>query len=121
MTSIAFISLNDTVLTDTLSNEFVKFGNLFSSTDGFAVRMYDLADNFLRTDGIIETRSQGLKTQIEGFGDQRESLNEKLASLETRLLRQFNALDSLLAELGSTSSFLAQQLGNLPGPGNSNN
>ncbi len=115
------LSLNDTVLTDTLSNEFVKFGNLFSSTDGFAVRMYDLADNFLRTDGIIETRSQGLKTQIEGFGDQRESLNEKLASLETRLLRQFNALDSLLAELGSTSSFLAQQLGNLPGPGNSNN
>ncbi len=115
------LSLNDTVLTDALSNEFVKFGNLFSSTDGFAVRLYDLADNFLRSGGIIETRSQGLETQIEGFGDQRESLNEKLASLETRLLRQFNALDSLLAELGSTSSFLAQQLGNLPGPGNSNN
>ena len=114
------LSLNDTVLTDTLNNEFVKFGNLFSSTDGFAVRLYDLADNFLRSDGIIETRSQGLKTQIDGFGDQRELLNEKLASLETRLLRQFNALDSLLAELGSTSNFLSQQLGNLPGSGFSN-
>ena len=114
------LSLNDTVLTDALSNEFVKFGNLFSSSDGFAVRLYDLADNFLRSDGIIETRSQGLQTQIEGFNDQRESLNEKLASLETRLLRQFNALDSLLAELGSTSNFLSQQLANLPGSGFSN-
>lgn len=109
------LTLNDTVLSDALENEFVKFGGVFSANDGFAVRLYDLADNFLRTDGIIETRSEGLKTQIEGFNDQRESLNERLASLETRLLRQFNALDSLLAQLGSTSNFLSQQLSNLPG------
>ncbi len=114
------LSLNETLLSDALSNEFVKFGNLFSAGDGFAVRLHDLADNFLRSDGILETRSQGLETQIEGLNDQRESLNEKLASLETRLLRQFNALDSLLAELGSTSNFLSQQLGNLPGSGYSN-
>ncbi|MBT8067664.1 MAG: flagellar filament capping protein FliD [Gammaproteobacteria bacterium] len=109
------LTLNETKLNDALDNEFVKFGALFSSTDGFAVRLYDLAENFLRTDGIIETRSQGLQTQIEGLNDERDSLNEKLASLETRLLRQFNALDSLLAQLGSTSNFLSQQLGNLPG------
>jgi len=31
------------------------------------------------------------------------------------LLRQFNALDSLLATLSSTSNFLNQQLNSLPG------
>lgn len=116
------LSINETKLTDALDNEFVKFGQLFSATDGVAVRMHSLTDGFLRSDGIIEVRSEGLKTQIEGFDDQRESLNERLARLETRLLRQFNALDSLMAQLGSTSNFLAQQLGNLPGtdrPGSS--
>ena len=67
------------------------------------------------TDGIIETRTQGLNSTIEDYADQRVALNERLASLETRLLRQFNALDSLLGQLNSTSSFLTQQLNNLPG------
>ncbi|MCP4302009.1 MAG: flagellar filament capping protein FliD [Gammaproteobacteria bacterium] len=109
------LSVNDGQLSDVLGEDFVKFGQLFSTTDGFATRLYDLADGFLKSDGIIETRSAGLKTQIDGFSDERDSLNERLASLETRLLRQFNALDSLLAQLNSTSSFLAQQLDNLPG------
>jgi flagellar hook-associated protein 2 len=109
------LSINDGQLSDVLAEDFVKFGQLFSTTDGFATRLYDLADGFLKSDGIIETRSAGLQTQIDGFADERDSLNERLASLETRLLRQFNALDSLLAQLSSTSSFLAQQLDNLPG------
>ncbi len=109
------LSIDDTQLSDVLGEDFVKFGQLFSTTDGFATRLYDLADGFLKTDGIIETRSAGLKTQIDGYSDERDSLNERLASLETRLLRQFNALDSLLAQLSLTSNFLAQQLDNLPG------
>ena len=87
----------------------------FSATDGFAVRLYDLTDNFLSDEGIVESRTAGLQSQIDDLGDQREALNERLVALETRLLRQFNALDSLLAQLSSTSNFLAQQLTNLPG------
>lgn len=113
--------VNDDELSTILSDEFVKFGELFSASDGFAVRLHALSDGFLASGGIIETRTKGLESRIEGLADDRVSLNERLASLETRLLRQFNALDSLLAQLSSTSDFLAQQLANLPGterPGN---
>nr|MDJ0939404.1 flagellar filament capping protein FliD [Woeseiaceae bacterium] len=109
------LSVNDTELSAALDNEFVRFGQLFSTTDGYATRLYDLVDSYLGTTGIIETRTKGLESQIDDFSEQRASLNERLASLETRLLRQFNALDSLLAQLGSTSNFLTQQLSNLPG------
>lgn len=109
------LEINDTILSDVLANDFVKFGQLFSTTDGIATRLHGLAEGFLRSDGIIETRKQGLETQIEGFDEQRVSLNERLLSLESRLLRQFNALDSLMAQLSSTSNFLTQQLANLPG------
>lgn len=114
------LTINDDELSTVLAEDFVKFGQLFSTTDGFGVRLHALAEGFLDTEGILETRTKGLETQIDGLNDQRESLNERLASLETRLLRQFNALDSLLAQLSSTSNFLAQQLNNLPGVSNSN-
>lgn len=109
------LSVDDTRLSTVLGQDFSKFGQLFAVDDGFGTRLFDLTDGFLDTDGIIETRTQGLNTQIDGIADQRESLNERLASLETRLLRQFNALDSLLAQLSSTSNFLTQQLNSLPG------
>jgi len=109
------LSINDEQMSNVLAEDFVQFGQLFATTDGFATRLYSLADGFLESDGIIESRTQGLTAQIEGIGDDREALNDRLASLETRLLRQFNALDSLLAQLSSTSNFLSQQLSNLPG------
>ena len=108
------LEVDDAVLSNVLADEFFKFGQLFSNTDGFAVRLFDLADGFLKSDGIIETRTKGLETKMDSLVDDRDSLNERLSALETRLLRQFNALDSLLAQLSSTSNFLTQQLNNLP-------
>ena len=109
------LKINDDELSTVLADEFSKFGQLFANSDGFAVRLHDLADGYLKSDGILETRTKGLEEKIDGFNDERGALNERLASLETRLFRQFNALDSLLAQLSSTSNFLAQQLNNLPG------
>ena len=71
-------------------------------------------DGLLASDGILDARTAGLNGQIEGFNDQREALGERLASLETRLLRQFNAMDNLLWQLSVTSNFLTEQLANLP-------
>lgn len=109
------LSIDDERLDEVIADDFVKFGQLFSTTDGFATRLFALTDGFLESDGIIESRTQGLTATIEGFSDDRAALNDRLASLETRLLRQFNALDSLLAQLASTGDFLAQQLSSLPG------
>lgn len=109
------LKINDERLSEVLEQEFARFGEVFSATDGYAVRLFDLTDGFLTSDGILDARTQGLESQIENLNEERVSLNERLASLETRLLRQFNALDSLVAQLNSTSNFLTQQLANLPG------
>ena len=115
------LNLNSERLDTVIADDFVKFGQLFSTTDGFATRLYDLTDGYLSNEGIIESRTQGLTATIEGFSDDRQALNDRLSSLETRLLRQFNALDSLLAQLTSTSNFLTQQLSTLPGAGGQEN
>lgn len=104
------------VLDGVLAAEFSKVGQLFAGSDGFAVRLATVVDSYLDDDdGIIATRIEGLGITIDSFADRREALNRRLALLEVRLLRQFNALDALVGQLSLTSSFLTQQLKNLPG------
>ena len=109
------LSINDEELSEALSQEFSRFGQLFAADDGFAVRLYDRVDDYLSSDGLLQSRTDGLDAQIEDIGRQREASTERLLALESRLLRQFNALDSLIGELTNTSNFLTQQLASLPG------
>ncbi|WP_405233762.1 flagellar filament capping protein FliD [Lentisalinibacter salinarum] len=111
------LAVDDTRLDEALGANFQDVGRLFAAEDGFAVRLFDRVDRALSDEGAIETRTEGLNNRIERIEEQRESLNRRLEALETRLLRQFNALDSLVSQLNNTSSFLAQQLANLPTPG----
>jgi len=109
------LKIVDADLTKALSDDFSRLGQLFANPqDGFATRLFGVVDRLLASDGIIDARTTGLNGQIERFNDQREALGERLASLETRLLRQFNALDNLVGQLSATSNFLTEQLANLP-------
>ena len=116
------LTVNDSKLDEALGSEFSKLGQLFASSDGYAVRLSGVIDGYLdEEEGILTARTDGLDRTIEGFAEQREVLRVRLESLESRLLRQFNALDALVSELTTTSSFLTQQLGNLPGISTSDN
>jgi flagellar hook-associated protein 2 len=111
------LAVDDTRLDEALGTNFQDVGRLFAGEDGFATRLFDRVDRVLADDGAIETRTEGLNNRIERIEEQREALGRRLEALETRLLRQFNALDSLVSQLNNTSSFLTQQLANLPTPG----
>lgn len=109
------LKIVDADLSKALADDFTRLGQLFANPqDGFATRLFGVVDGLLASDGIIDARTTGLNGQIERFNDQREALGERLASLETRLLRQFNALDNLVGQLSVTSNFLTEQLANLP-------
>ena len=76
----------------------------------------DLLDNFLQSDGFIASREESINESLDDIEDDRIRLDDRIAALETRLIRQFSALDALVAQFNQTSSFLAQQLANLPQP-----
>ncbi|MBC8212801.1 MAG: flagellar filament capping protein FliD [Gammaproteobacteria bacterium] len=85
-----------------------------SFSRGVAVTMNTLLDRFLETDGFIDNREDGLTRSQEDLVKARTALNVRMESLEARLVAQFSALDSLVSRFQSTSSFLTQQLSNLP-------
>lgn len=109
------LEVKDDKLSTVLGTDFSRFGQLFAATDGYATRLHSVVDAYLDSDGVLETRTSGLNGRIEDFSDQRDALADRLVALETRLMRQFTALDTLIGQLSSTSNFLAQQLANLPG------
>jgi flagellar hook-associated protein 2 len=83
------------------------------SLRGFGDTLGENIRRFSVSGGLIDNRTDGLKASLKSIDAQREALARRMDSYEQRLVRQFGALDQLVSQMQSTSSFLAAQLGNL--------
>ncbi len=81
---------------------------------GYAYQLDTLASSFLNSTGPITGRTDGINKTIKDIGNQRDALNRRLVDVETRYRAQFTALDTMISSMNNTSSFLTQQLANLP-------
>lgn len=109
---VSRLELDSSKLSTALSTNFSDVAALFSdSTQGFAVRLDSLANNFVKASGFIETRTDGVGAMIKRNESQQTNMNTRLALIEQRYRAQFTAMDTLVAQMKSTSSFLTQQLG----------
>jgi len=88
--------------------------SLFGSENGIAARLSSQLTKRLETGGDVESRSTQLNNEMKAITKSKETLNLRLTQLESRYRKQFTALDSLLTQMQSTSSYLATQLANLP-------
>ncbi len=83
----------------------------FSDEDnGFAVKFDTLLEGLVQSGGTIDSIVEGTNTRIDGFERSRESLERRLEGIEARYLRQFGALDTLMASMTTTSEYLGRQL-----------
>lgn len=67
--------------------------------------------------GLLDARTKALNDRLKGLLSDRERLDVRISRIEDNYRRQFTALDGLVAQLQSTSSFLTQELARLPGAG----
>ena len=104
------MSVDATKVADALDTQFESVGQLFASTGGVAKKLDTLLNQYVTTGGLIDARTTGLQSSINDIGDQRTQLQQRLDALQARLTAQFNAMDTLVAQLRSTSNFLTQQL-----------
>ncbi|MDO5698877.1 MAG: flagellar filament capping protein FliD [Dermatophilus congolensis] len=72
------------------------------------------------TNGSIAMAIKGQDAMVKNYTDQINRFNERMDMKEQTLMRQYNALDSMLSKMKSQGDWLAGQLASLPTP-NSNN
>lgn len=82
---------------------------------GYATLLDTVVGRMLENDGMVDGRMDGISDSIKSLGTQREALAKRLESIEKRYRAQFAALDAMVASMTRTSTYLQQQLANLPG------
>jgi flagellar hook-associated protein 2 len=83
-------------------------------SQGYAYQLDKLVDSFLGSNGILTSRTDGVNTSIKDIESRRVTLTRRLETIEARYRKQFVSLDTLISSMNRTSSFLQQQLANLP-------
>ncbi|MEO6698940.1 MAG: flagellar filament capping protein FliD [Paraperlucidibaca sp.] len=107
------LSIDNTRLDALLEQQPDVLAKFFSGDQGFATRIDAAMKSFAGNEGLLASRTDGLRTQLKGLSTQRDALDFRMEGIEARYSKQFNALDSLLTQLNGTGSFLAAQLGSL--------
>ena len=82
---------------------------------GYAAQLDKLIGGILASDGTLTSRTDGINRSIKDIGSRRDALNLRLVTVEKRYRAQYTALDVMMSNMTKTSSFLQQQLANLPG------
>ena len=82
---------------------------------GLGYLLNNLVNSYTSTSGVVAGETTGINNSIARIGQQRAELNLRLTALEKKYRAQFTAMDSAIASLNQTSTFLTQQLGALNG------
>ena len=109
------LAVDNTKLNKALDNNFDQVNSFFTGKDGLMARMESKVTPYTDKGGVLDGRTKALQSTITSVDAQRESHAERISKLEARLFTQFNAMDMLVSQMSSTSSFLTAQLDSLPG------
>ncbi|MEJ6656995.1 MAG: flagellar filament capping protein FliD [Pseudomonas sp.] len=109
------LKLNSEKLDDVLAGGTDKLSAFLTGDTGLMARLESRVKPYTQTGGLLDNRDAALQNTLSDVSDQREALTRRTASLEARLLAQFNAMDSMVGQLMGTSNYLTSVLDSLPG------
>jgi len=97
---------NDTTLGNALSGSLASVGNLLGGTNGIATQISNLVDGYTKPGGLLATINQGLQTGLTNVSKQQTALAAQLAAYSAQLTAQYNAMDTAVALLKQTQTYL---------------
>jgi flagellar hook-associated protein 2 len=110
------LAIDSTKLTTALADPTKNLTAMFASVGtnrGFGAQMDVVLGRILSPVGTITTHTNGINSSIKDIGKQRDTINLRLVGVEARYRKQFAALDTAMASMTTTSTYLTQQLASL--------
>lgn len=81
-----------------------------SFIEGVSERAVNTITDILGANGALDSRTSSLNRELERIQEDRVDLDRRIQSYQERLVSQFSAADSLIAQLNSTRDYVSQQL-----------
>ncbi len=79
---------------------------LLGGTNGIATQISNLVDGYTKPGGLLDTINQGLQTSLTNVSAQQTALAAQLAAYSATLTAQYNAMDTAVALLKQTQTYL---------------
>ncbi|HTQ36802.1 MAG TPA: flagellar filament capping protein FliD [Steroidobacteraceae bacterium] len=86
---------------------------IFASSNGVAAQMDSFLTDKLSATGDIANRNTSLNDSEKELQDEQDALNTRMQVVQDQYMQQFTALDTLLSQMQSTSTYLTQELSGL--------
>ncbi|HKN09741.1 MAG TPA: flagellar filament capping protein FliD [Pseudomonadota bacterium] len=100
---------NATTLSNALSSSLTSVGNLLGGPNGIATQINNLLNGYTQPGGLLDTINQGLQSSLSNVSQQQTALNAELATYSATLTAQYNAMDTAIAQLKETQTYLTAE------------
>jgi flagellar hook-associated protein 2 len=100
---------NSTTLSNGLSANLTAVGNLLGGANGIATQLNTLINQYSGPGGLLSSINQGLQSSLSNVSQQQTALQAELATYSATLTSEYNAMDSAVAALKETQTYLTAE------------
>lgn len=100
---------DDTTLGNQLTSNLSSVASLLGGTNGIATKLNTLVKQYIGTGGLLSSINQGLQTGLSNIASEQTALNARLSVYSATLTKEYNAMDTAVALLKQTQSYLTAQ------------
>jgi flagellar hook-associated protein 2 len=100
---------NATTLSNALSSSLTSAANLLGGTNGIATKLNNLINGYTQPGGLLATINQGLQSSLQNVATQQTALTAELATYSATLTTEYNAMDTAVAQLKETQTYLTAE------------
>lgn len=109
------LSINTPKLSDAANNgsslqQLFTNNNNNAQTNGFALKIRDLGRGVAASGGSLATKAAALQGVLDRNTKEQTKVNDRAAMFESRVRKQYSALDAQMASLNALNQYVAQQL-----------
>jgi flagellar hook-associated protein 2 len=106
------LKLDTIKLEKAIASDFVGVAKVASS---FSSSLDKTITGLTGSTGSLTGKTEGIQNSIKGIALRRTEMERRLVDIEARYKKQYTTLDTLVSRMLQTSTYLEQQLANLPG------
>ena len=100
---------NSTTLSNALTGSLSAVTSLFGGTNGIATQLNNLINQYTQSGGLLDSINQGLQSSLTDVANQQTALNARLATYSATLTKEYNAMDTAVALLKQTQTYLTAE------------